>query len=80
MCICIGVCVCLSVYIIEAYLALAIHSSVASLPATTVVSLGETTIVGAGRSDSGSVTEMERRWIAVQASKQSSIILDIQTQ
>lgn len=82
MCICAGVCVCvcLSVYITEAYLALAIHSSVASLPATTVVSLGETTIVGAERSDSGSVTEMGRRWIAVQAGKQSGIVLVIQTQ
>lgn len=43
------------------YLALAMHSSVASLlPATTVLFLGPITIAGATSSDSGSVSERKR--------------------
>jgi len=57
--VCVCVCVCVCMYIKEIYLALTMHSSVASLPATTVVSLGPITIAGATSSDSGSVTEGE---------------------
>lgn len=54
---CVSVCVCK--YIKEIYLALVMHSNIASLPATTVVSLGPITIAGATNSDSGSVTKRE---------------------
>ena len=57
MCVCVCVCVCM--HIKEIYLALAMHSSVVSLPATAVVSLGPITIAGVTSSDSGSVTERE---------------------
>lgn len=52
--------VCVRAHMPQIYLALAMHSSVASLPVTTVVSLGPITIVGATTSDSGSVKERGR--------------------